>query len=274
MRSALRTLLAALAVAIVVPSEKAAALEVFGNITQPTPLDNGGLDVFWPTVGSAYGVLAQGFRFTGANQTLTAVRLGLNVDAATINPTDKIVISLYGSTTGTGGIQVPGTLIGQFNADSPSPAYSQDTDTVYTFNYAGTSGTEILTPNTNYWVVASFTPFVELDGPIYRWTYATPASGSPAENSPGALNGSTFSYVGTVGRTITRTLTPTPVSTVSDWINYSSTGGVNPIGDPIYSGLSIGVVVVPEPSTYALGLVSVLVLGAVARRKSRKTATV
>lgn len=263
MRSSLRTLLAALAVVFVLHSERADALEVFGNITQPTPLDNSGLNVEWPNSGTAYTILAQGFRFTGSNQTLTGVRLGLNVDTGSINATNKIVISLYGSTTDGGGFQRPGTLIGQFNADSPSPAYSNGTNTVYTFNYAGTSGTEILTQNTNYWVVASFTPFAQGQGALYRWDYAKPAAGSPAVNSPTALNGSTFSYVGTAG-----TISSAP----STWINYSASGGVNPAGTTINSGLSIGVIVVPEPSTYALGIVGTLVMGTVARRKSRKPA--
>jgi len=121
-----------------------------------------------------------------------------------------------------------------------------NTVNVYRFNY---SGSLTLTAGTTYWLVVESS---DLDAnPVFDWNYADDPGGATRTPTAGT-SGSGVTYAGTRGIEAFETT----------WLNLSAN-----------SGLRYGVIVVPEPSTYALGLVGTLVMGAVARRKGRKTAS-
>lgn len=237
MRPALYTLLAAIGIMCALPADRAEALEVFGN----PGLGNSGPNISTLNLAGTYGPsVAQGFRTGNTVYNLSAVQMAVNFQSTT--PTN-FSLGLY-SSIDQSGIQVPGSLIGSFNVTSPSPAYSANSDVLYTFTYAGTSGTEVLATQTNYWVVAANSTTTS-----FNWVYST---GSVA---PSEQNSSGYSPIST-GSTVGKTRSAPTVWALA----------------PTQAGVSFRVIVVPEPSTYALGIVGTLVMGTVARRKSRKPA--
>ena len=141
------------------------------------------------------------------------------------------------------GSNSPGSSVLTFDLDSPSPSFATSTTGTYNF-----TGSYTLEATKTYWLVMTIT-----STPIFDWYYAEGVSGTGADRTPTALNGSGFSYVGTQ-RSTTVPLAWTAIP-----------GGV--------TGLRISINAVPEPSTYALGGVAALVLGAAARRKTLKAAT-
>lgn len=234
MRSVLRTLLATLAVMCVLPANRAAALEVFGNITASggsAQVTNSGNPI--GTGGVQFNKFAQGFTVGTTNQTMTDVILGLQF--GTQLPS-SVRISLYDNSGSN-----PGSELGVFT----NPTFTANTKDIYTFNY---SGNYTLVANTSYWVVASF------DAPLtgsYDWVYNTANTAPAAQNSSG--------FIGLGSRAT---------------FNAAPTTWDNTFNDSPWNRASITVVVVPEPSTYALAAVGTLALGSIGRRKSRKTATV
>lgn len=258
MRSALRTLFAALAVAFVLTSERAAALEVFAN----TGPGNTGPNISGPTP-SIY-TLAQGFITGGTSYQLQSVQMVFNFT----DPNDLPVpltadqylrIDLYNSTGQVLNSSTPtGSSIASFSS-TPVEGFTYNQQTKYTFNV---SGSQTLAANTAYWVVVSAQRYTDPPGvvnPSFNWGFAEGSVDppiDPAADKPVARNSSGYSYLGTFGQQ----------TSGGSWVNYNVTGNMA-------SGVRFGVIVVPEPSTYALGIAGTLVMGAVARRRSRKTAS-
>lgn len=182
---------------------------------------------------SDYNALAQGFTVGSTAWTLQSVDIGFIFGA--IAPTSgQVTVALYDNASSN-----PGTQIGTFT----NPTFVTGTAL---YNFAGFTGSTTLAANTQYWVVVT----ANATGPSnYQWTYSDPLA------SPAGLNGSGFTYLGTRGREM-------------------------PLGNPTWISLAapeqnmrITINAVPEPSTYALGGVAALVLGAAARRKTLKAAT-
>lgn len=231
MRPSLRTLFAATAICIVSAPERATALEVFGNITA----SGGSAQV--TNSGNPMGTdVVQFNKFAQGFTVSTTNQIMTDVILGLqFNPTlpSSVRVSLY-SNSGSN----PGSELGVFT----NPTFTANTKNIYTFNYGGTF---TLLANTSYWIVASF------DTPMtgsYDWVYNTANTAPAAQNSSG--------FVG-LGSRATFNATPTT------WDNS--------INDTPWNRASLTVVVVPEPSTYALGLVGTLVMGAAARRRTRKT---
>jgi hypothetical protein len=209
------------------------ALEIFGN----TGLGNAGRQ--FGTDSLQYTQLAQGFTMGSTSYQLSSVVLGLNFGNPVPN-SSQILVSLFDDN----GSNLPGTQIGTFNTGSPNPAFAADGRSEYTFNY---SGTTTLTAGSKYWVVVQNIP----TSPVFDWWYA---SGNPSDD-PSAKNSSGVTYLGTRG---------TLNGDGSSWSrNLAATG----------SNIRYTVNVVPEPSTYALGLAGTLVLGTIARRRNRLAVT-
>jgi hypothetical protein len=185
-----------------------------------------------------YDRLAQGFTIPAfTTYTLSSVDIGLRINSPA--PTSsQMLISLYSNGAGNN----PGTLIGSFDTANPTPAYTLNDNGVYRFNYTGAQTT--LSGSTSYWIVIESTA----TSPVFRWFYAE----NGATDTPVVQNASGVSYFGT----------RLEVAESGTWTNGAA-----------FSGLRYTVNVVPEPSTYALGLVGTLVMGTVARRKGRKTAS-
>lgn len=127
------------------------------------------------------------------------------------------------------------------------------------FNFTVVGSQYTLAANATYWLVVKHNG----EGDLFSWIFAdnqdVPDPQPPVLNqmyTPFAQNGSGITYA-TNGTQAYNTVTTT-------WTNFSSS--------PNYSGLRY-TVNVPEPSTYALGAIGTLVMGAVARRKNRKTAS-
>lgn len=198
---------------------------------------NTGLGNAGRNLGNDYDELAQGFTIGSTPYQLSSVDIGLRIDG-TAPTSSQIFISLYTNN----GSNNPGTLIGSFNSGSPSPSFVLNDNGVYRFNYTGST---TLTANTSYWIVVRTTPTSHL----YDWFYA---QGGPTD-TPSAKNSSGVGYFGT------RTM----LAASSTWVNANAN----------YSGLRYTVNVVPEPSTYALGLAGTLVLGTIARRRNRLAIT-
>lgn len=185
---------------------------------------------------AGYEELAQGFTIGSTPYQLSSVDIGLRF-TGTVPTSSQIFVSLYTNN----GSNNPGTLIGSFNTASPSPTFAPNTNDVYRFNYTGST---TLVANTSYWVVVRTSL-----SPVYDWYYA---QGGPTD-TPTVKNSSGVSYFGT------RTME----AFSSTWTNANAN----------YSGLRYTVNVVPEPSTYALGLAGTLVLGTIARRRNRLAVT-
>jgi len=171
---------------------------------------------------------------------LSAVKFGLNFFDP-VPTSSEILVSLYSDS----GSNLPGSAIGTFNTGSPTPAFVPDLSGVYEFAYTGTT---TLTAGTKYWIVMESIP----TSPLFEWFFAT--GGGAAD--PAAQNGSGVTYLGTRGTT----------GNVG-----ATTWGID-LNAISSSNLRFNVVVVPEPSTYALGIVGTFVMGTIARRKSRKPA--
>lgn len=257
MRSALRTFLAALAIVIVLPSQWAAALEVFAN----TGPGNTGPNISGPT--PTIYTLAQGFVTGSTSYQLQSVQMVFNFTdpnelPVPLTANQYLRIDLYNSTGQVVNSSTPtGSSIASFSS-TPVEGFTYNQQTKYTFNV---TGTQSLAANTAYWVVVSAQRYTEPPGvvnPSFNWGFAEGSVSPPVDPSadkPVARNGSGYSYLGTFGQ---QTLS-------GPWVNYNVSGNMA-------SGVRIGVIVVPEPSTYALGVAGVLALGAIGRRKSRKTA--
>jgi len=201
---------------------------------------NPGLGNSGRNLGNDYDKLAQGFTMGGTAYDLSSIDIGLRFDSP-VPTTSEMFISLY--TNGVG--NNPGTLIGSFDTANPTPAFLANDNNVYRLNYSGTLS---LAANTTYWVVVETTP----TSPLFDWFYASEASGG-ALSVPTEQNSSGVAYFGT--RAVEAGTSP--------WINVSAN----------YPGLRYSINVVPEPSTYALGIAGTLVMGTIARRKNRKTAS-
>lgn len=235
MRPSLRTLFAATAICIVSAPERATALEVFGNITVGGGSDqitNSGAPIGTEQA-TKFDKFAQGFTVGSTNRIMTDVVLGLF-----FNPTiaSNVRVSLYQSSGNDPSTSNPTTEIAAFT----NPTFVANTKGIYTFNYPGNF---TLVANTSYWIVAS------LDTPktnSYDWVYNTANTVPAAQNSSGFVS---------LGARDTKPDTP------NTWAQASS----------FDLTISMTVIVVPEPSTYALGLVGTLVMGAAARRRTRKT---
>lgn len=236
MRSSLQSLLVVLTIAIALPSDQARALEVFGNITASggaSELGSAGNPI--GTGGAQYNKFAQGFTVGSTNQVMTDVVLGLQFGAQLPS---SVRVSLYQSSGNNATTSNPTTEIGVFT----NPTFTANTKNIYTFNYAGNF---TLQANTSYWIVASFnTP---LTG-SYDWAYNAANTAPAAQNSSGFLPMNARSTTNTAPNT---------------WILENTSP---------YNRASITVVVVPEPSTYALGIAGTLVMATIARRRNRKTA--
>ena len=248
MRIALRTALLSFTL-IAAISAPANALEVpiFGN----TGLYHQGLDL--PTIfppppnpnPANFNWLAQGFTMGSTSYQMTSLDLGLrfnNGDFAALE------VGLYSSLPNASSTPV---------ATFTSPTLS-DGPAIFNFKVVGSQYT--LAANATYWVVVKYNPV----GDLFTWMFAdnqdVPDPQPPVLNqtyTPFAQNSSGISYA-TNGTQAYNTVTTT-------WTNYSSS--------PNYSGLRY-TINVPEPSTYALGAIGTLVMGTVARRRTRKIASV
>lgn len=235
MRIVLRTALSSLAILLAI-SAPTNALEIYGNQTLGDSGRQFLTDYLW---------MAQGFNTGSTAYDLTAVRIGLRFSQ---DLPSGISIAIYeGSiTNGTS----PNfwyspdlnNQVGTFDTSTPTPSFAEGNQ-LYSF---ALNGSLQLQANTNYWVVVDASAATE----VFDWSYAAANPPLTEElNAPVGLNGSGVTYLGTAADNF---------STVVD---FSTT----------YSGLSFNVV--PEPSTYALGIAGTLVMGTIARRKNRKTAS-
>jgi hypothetical protein len=197
-----------------------------------TGLGNNGLNL-----GVDYTRLAQGFTVGSTGYNLQWASIGFQF-TTTVPNTSQLLIRLFSNN----GSNEPGTLLGSFNSSVSDPALTANSDKVYTFT--SFTGTTTLAANTSYWLVVERI----LGAPQYKWYYA---SGGQTD-TPTVKNSSGVSYFGTKGF----------ANGGSAWTDLSAS----------FSGLRYSIVVVPEPSTYALGAVSTLVMGSLARRRARKAA--
>ena len=241
MRSALRTALFSLTL-IAAFSAPANALEtIFGN----PGITHAGLELY----GSGFDSLAQGFKMgAGKSYELDSVEVGLFFPSSAAF--SMISVGLYANS---GGSPTGSALVTFDNPDFSDPV----SPAVYTFGYTGTRYT--LAADATYWLVVNYTGDAET---LFTWEFAETDALNPSTTgrfyTPTAgTSGSGITYVDTKGYD---SLTP-----AQGWVSLSS-GGTN------YRGLRYAIV--PEPSTYALGAIGTLVMGAVARRKSRKSVSV
>jgi hypothetical protein len=143
MRSFLSSILAFLAIGTVLTPETASALEIFAN---------GGVGNAGVTIGSETAIstgLAQGFTVgpTNTNNLLTSITLALETNPLQTN-LDKLVFALYSSSA-----SLPNAEIARF-ASVPNGGWGTGVAAEYTFNFA--SGTQELSLNTSYWIVATY----------------------------------------------------------------------------------------------------------------------
>ena len=239
MRITLRTALLSLTlIAAISAPAKALEVPIFGN----TGLYHSGLDlptIFLPPPDpnpANFDWLAQGFTMGTTSYNMTSVDIGLrfnNSDFAAFS------VGLYSS--------LP------TNSSTPVATFTNPTfnngPAVFNFTVVGSEYT--LAANATYWLVVKYKAI----GDLFTWMFAD--NGTLNQTfTPTAQNSSGMTYA-TNGTQAYNTGTST-------WTNFSSS--------PNYSGLRY-TVNVPEPSTYALGAIGTLVMGAVARRKSRKSAS-
>ena len=237
-RTALRTALLSLTL-IAVSSAPASALEtIFGN----TGLHHNGLELpggTGPPGVPFYDWLAQGFTMSSTAYELKAVQIGLQFP--TTAAYNSISVGLYSSSGGN-----PNTGAAPI-ATFTSPTFTTS-PTEYQFDYTGPQ--LMLAANQTYWLVVKYVGSSDL----FSWYFATAGE----LDAPVAQNGSGISYAGTKAYD---TLGAPPV-----WMDFSTAPND-------FRGLRYSVITVPEPSTYALGAIGTLMMGAVARRKSRKSAS-
>lgn len=220
-------------------ASQATALEVFSNSGTGVNIGPGARQIGGPTPISTGA--AQGFTFGTGNAftQIESITLGLNVTPGSPN-ISQLVFALYSNSS-----SLPGTEITRFSS-TPVGGFLSGQQ-LYTFNYQ--SGTLNLSPNTSYWIVATYVNQVytpALNTPTMNWLDSNPAA------DPTAKAGYNITYLGAATR-------------ATGFGAWSSSGDDR--------ALRVSLNLVPEPSTYALGLVGTLVMGAVARRKGRKTAS-
>lgn len=183
-----------------------------------------------------YDWLAQGFTVGNTSYQMTSLDLGLRFNNSAFA---AFSVGLYSS--------LP------TNSSTPVATFTSPTlnngPAIFNFQVVGSQYT--LAANTTYWVVVKYQPVDDL----FTWMFADNGTLNQTY-TPTAQNGFNISYA-TNGTQAFNTATST-------WTNFSSS--------PNYSGLRYSIV--PEPSTYALGAIGTLVMGAVARRKTRKIASV
>lgn len=236
MHSYHRSILAALAVLALMTASQATAVEILGNrglSSQGTQI--GGENP--PATG-----VAQRFTFGSSNpqNLLDSIQLGLVVKPASSN-LDKLIFAIYSND---GSNDLPGSEFARFSS-TPVGGFIDDNVHLYTFNFA--SGTQTLTANTSYWIVAtyvnqSYTPGTST--PSMNWRDSAPPTTAVARNGFNVTWNAAAEQSG-----------------FGAWaINTDD------------NNLRFSLILVPEPSTYALGAVSTLVMGSIARRRARKAA--
>jgi hypothetical protein len=212
---------------------------IFGN----TGLYHSGLDL--PTIyppptppnPANFNWLAQGFTMGSTSYQMTSIDLGLQFSIFV--DTGAFEVGLYSSLPTTSSTPV---------ATFTNPTFTSG-PAVFNFTVVGSQYT--LAANATYWLVVKHNG----EGDLFTWMFAD--NGTLNQTfAPTAKNSSGISYA-TNGTQAYNTVTTT-------WTNFSSS--------PDYSGLRY-TVNVPEPSTYALGAIGTLVMGAAARRKNRNTAS-
>ena len=240
MRIALRTALLSLTlIASLSAPAKALEVPIFGN----TGLYHSGLDL--PTIyppptppnPANFNWLAQGFTMGSTSYQMTSIDLGLQFSIFV--DTGAFEVGLYSSLPTTSSTPV---------ATFTNPTFTSG-PAVFNFTVVGSQYT--LAANATYWLVVKHNG----GGDLFSWIFADNGT-SNQMFAPTAKNSSGISYA-TNGTQAYNTVTTT-------WTNFSSS--------PNYSGLRY-TVNVPGPSTYALGAIGTLVMGAAARRKNRKTAS-
>lgn len=235
-RTALRTALLSLTL-IAVSSAPANALEtIFGN----TLLHHNGLELpggTGPPGVPFYDWLGQGFTMGSTAYELKAVQIGLQF----LGNSNGFSMALYGNSGGS-----PDTGAAPI-ATFTNPSFT-NSPTVYQFDYTGPQ--LMLSANETYWLVVKYNG----SGDIFSWYFADTGE----LDAPVPQNGSGISYAGTKAYD---TLGAPPT-----WMDFSTAPND-------FRGLRYSIMTVPEPSTYALGIAGTLVMGAVARRRSRKTAS-
>lgn len=243
MRIALRTALLSLTL-IVASSAPANALEtIFGN----PGLTHAGMEIVGGTninPNPYYDWIAQGFTMGSTDYELKAVQIGLRFPGSSAG----FSMALYGSSGGN-----PNTGAAPI-ATFTNPTFTNQPEE-YTFNYSGDQGANLmLQSGQTYWLVVKNNPIQS----VFSWYYSKdPGTGLPV--APSDQTGTGISYAGTK-QYVTTALLP---NYGLGWNNFATNQSI----------LRYSVLTVPEPSTYALGAIGTLVMGMVARRKSRKTAS-
>ena len=144
----------------------------------------------------------------------------------------QVDVGLAASGTATSG--VPGSLLSAYSIVNGPISNSKQTHLF--------SGSYVAAPSTNYWLVLGDANS-QAQQSSFEW-YLEDTGATPSQR-----NSSGFSYLGTKAQ------------------NFSSAAWTDTL-----SGLSLRVSAVPEPPTYALGMVAgVLGAGAVARRRAKKS---
>ncbi len=190
-----RSLMAALTIGTMAVSQLANAqtatpVLAFGN--DGLGLNNLTMAGIVPSVeGYTHTALAQGFRVGSTKRlTLTSVDIGLSIRSSA----PVLDIAIYDSTS-VNGLEQPGNKIGSFNTTpTNSPLLTRS---ILVYNFALETGTTVkLNPDTNYWIVVSYTPQVS-GSTTFFWQFgANENVDTPTDGS----SGSGFTHIGTVGR--------------------------------------------------------------------------
>lgn len=234
-RIALRTALLSLTLVAALSAPANALETIFGN----TGLHHNGLELPGgvPDPGNPpfYDWLAQGFTMGSTAYELKAVQIGLQF----LGSSSGFSMALYGSSGGN-----PNTGASPI-ATFTTPTFTNN-PTEYQFDYTGPQ--LMLAANQTYWLVVK--------GDILQDAFSWYFADAGELDAPFAQNSSGISYAGT------KATLESPTS----WMDFSTAPND-------FRGLRYSIMTVPEPSTYALGIAGTLVMGAVARRRSRKTAS-
>jgi hypothetical protein len=195
-----RSLMAALTIGTLTVSQVANA-QTDSNATTPVlAFGNAGLGLNNLTMGGVvpslqgytHTALAQGFKVGGTKRlTLSSVDLGLSIRSVA----PVLDIAIY-SSVNVNGLEQPGVRLRSFNT-VPTNVPSLLTRSIFLYNFAleADAAPLVLQPETNYWVVLSYTPQVS-GSTTFFWQFGA------GENSdtPTSQTTSGFTYVGTVGR--------------------------------------------------------------------------
>jgi hypothetical protein len=192
-----RSLMAALTIGTLTVSQVAKAdtatdpVLAFGNAG--LGLNNLTMGGVVPSVqGFTHTSLAQGFKVGGTKRLiLTSVDLGISI--RTVAPVLDVAIH---SSVNVNGLEQPGPRIRTFGP-VPTNVPNLLTRSIFLYNFALEPSTTpvVLEPETNYWIVLSYTPQVS-GSTTFFWQFGA------GENSdtPTSQSASGFTYVGTVGR--------------------------------------------------------------------------